>query len=236
PRVVAHVHPLALDLARFLDQQLDVDVQRPAEREVLGPALLLGVLRLPELVVEELELHDLAGEVLDRADLVEELAQSPVDEPAERFQLELDQVRDGENLGDPGIALARQRCLPDGRRISGRQHEAPLLGGGQGDGRGPRSQNCKVYRWGEFCQTPRTCQKTGVDGSRPSATTVPRRTSWPIIAGGSRMPDRSISAGIPTRCSPRRSTCGPAGAPITAAPETPVPTRFAIPAGSPATV
>ncbi len=81
PRVVAHVDALALDLARLLDEQLDVDVQRLAERQVLGPALLLGVLGLTELVVEELELHDLAGEVLDRADLVEQLAQALLDEP-----------------------------------------------------------------------------------------------------------------------------------------------------------
>ena len=117
PRVVAHVHPLALDLAGLLDQELDVDVERPAEGQVLGPALLLGVLRVPELVVQELELHDLAGEVLDRADLVEQLAQALVDEPAEGLQLELDQVRDGEDLGDPGIALARRRRQADGRRI-----------------------------------------------------------------------------------------------------------------------
>jgi hypothetical protein len=54
----------------------------PAERQVLGPALLLGVLRVPELVVQELELHDLAGEVLDRADLVEQLAEALLDEPS----------------------------------------------------------------------------------------------------------------------------------------------------------
>ena len=35
----------------------------------------------PELVVEELELHHLAGEVLDRADLVEQLPEALLDEP-----------------------------------------------------------------------------------------------------------------------------------------------------------
>src|SRR6185312_4725335 len=94
PRVVAHVDALALDLARLLDQELDVDVERLAERQVLRPTLLLGVLGRPELVVEELELHDLAGEVLDRADLVEQLAETLLDEPAERVELELDQVGD----------------------------------------------------------------------------------------------------------------------------------------------
>ena len=117
PRVVAHVDPLALDLAGLLDQELDVDVERPAERQVLRPALLLGVLRLAELVVEELELHHLAGEVLDRADLVEELPEALLDEPLERIQLELDQVRDREDLGDAGIARARQRRGRPVRRL-----------------------------------------------------------------------------------------------------------------------
>ena len=86
-------------------------VQRPAEGEVLGPALLLGVLRRPELVVQELELHHLAGEVLDRADLVEQIPEALLDEPLEGLELELDEVRDLElvvadpvvNLVDPGV-------------------------------------------------------------------------------------------------------------------------------------
>ena len=156
PRVVAHVHPLALDLAGFLDQQLDVDVQRPAEGQVLGPALLLGVLGLPELVVEELELHDLAGEVLDRADLVEELAQALVHEPLEGIELELDQVRDRQDLGDPRVADTRPRS----RQRSGHANRRLSLDGGQEDGRGPRSQNCKVYRGSEVCQTaPGRCRQ-----------------------------------------------------------------------------
>ena len=80
---VAHVDALALDLACLLDQELDVHVQRPAEGQVLGPALELGVLGRPELVVQEMKLHHLAGEVLDRADLVEQLPQALLDEPVE---------------------------------------------------------------------------------------------------------------------------------------------------------
>ena len=149
PRVVAHVDALALDLAGLLDEELDVDVQRLAERQVLRPALLLGVLGLTELVVEELELHDLAGEVLDRADLVEQLAQPLLDEPAERIQLELDEVGDLELLVadavdllvDAGVRDATRGGDGASRRLSGRQHEIPLLdGGGRRNGR-PRSQN-----------------------------------------------------------------------------------------------
>ena len=141
PRVVTHVDTLALDLAGLLDQELDVHVQRPAEGQVLGPALLLGVLRVTELVVEELELHDLAGEVLDRADLVEELPEALFDEPLERLQLELDEVGDGKDLGDPGVALAHRGEVRGCRRFSSRQHERPLLDGGRGEGKGPGSQN-----------------------------------------------------------------------------------------------
>ena len=147
PRVVAHVDALALDLAGLLDQELDVDVERLAEGQVLGPALLLGVLRRPELVVEELELHDLAGEVLDRADLVEQFAQPLVDEPGERIELEFDQVGDLELLVadaidlaiDAGVRDATRRGPGASRRLS-RQHEAPLLDGGRRGKERPRSQ------------------------------------------------------------------------------------------------
>ena len=137
PRVVAHVDALALDLAGLLDEELDVDVERLAEGQVLRPALLLGVLGRPELVVEELELHDLAGEVLDRADLIEQFAKPLVDEPGERVELEFDQVGDLELLVADAIDLPIDARVRDAarrragaiRRLS-RQHEAPLLDGG----------------------------------------------------------------------------------------------------------
>src|SRR3954454_9270463 len=147
PRVVAHVDALALDLAGLLDQELDVDVQRSAEGEVLGPALLLGVLRRPELVVQELELHDLAREVLDRADLVEQVPQALVDEPLEGLELELDEVRHLElvdadpvaNLRDPGVREPTGGRDSKGGRLGG-QHERRLLDGVRrgGDGRAHR--------------------------------------------------------------------------------------------------
>src|SRR4029079_12595036 len=147
PRLVTHVDPLALDLARLLDEELDVDVERLAERQVLRPALLLGVLRRTELVVEELELHDLAGEVLDRADLVEQFAKPLLDEPGERIELEFDQVRDLELLVadaidlpvDTGVRDATRRGSGARRRVS-RQHEAPLLDGGRRGEKRPGSQ------------------------------------------------------------------------------------------------
>ena len=137
PRVVAHVDALALDLAGLLDQEFDVDVERLAERQVLGAALLLGVLGRAELVVEELELHHLAGEVLDRTDLVEQFAKPLLDEPGERIELEFDQVRDLELLVADAIDLPVDAGVRDAarggsgarRRVS-RQHEAPLLDGG----------------------------------------------------------------------------------------------------------
>src|SRR6185436_7322030 len=94
-----------LDLAGLLDEELDIDVQRLAERQVLGPALLLGVLGRTELVVKELELHDLAGEILDRTDLVEQLAKPVLHEPVERIELEFDQVGDLELLVADAVDL-----------------------------------------------------------------------------------------------------------------------------------
>jgi hypothetical protein len=137
PGVVAHVDPLALDLPGLLDQELHLDVERTAEREVAGAALELGVLRVPELVVQELQLHHLAGEVPDRADLVEELPEPLLDEPREGPDLELDEIRDLALLDDPGVGDAPGH---GSGRISDRQHE-PLLGGGGRQEGGPRSQN-----------------------------------------------------------------------------------------------
>ena len=147
PRVVAHVDALALDLAGLLDQELHVHVERPAVREVLRPALLLGVLRRPELVVQELELHHLLGEVLDGADLIEQVPQALLDEPLEGLELQLDEVRDLElvdadpvaNLGDPGVGQTAGRRLGEGSRRDG-QHERRLLDGvgRRGDGRAHR--------------------------------------------------------------------------------------------------
>ena len=105
-REVAHVHALALDLAGLLDEQLDPYVERLRVGQVTRAALQLGVLGRLELVLLEAELHDPAGEVLDGADLVEQLAQATLDEPVERLQLELDQVRDGQDFGDACVALA----------------------------------------------------------------------------------------------------------------------------------
>ena len=116
PRVVAHVDALALDLAGLLDQEFDVDVQRLAERQVLGPALLLGVLGLTELVVEELEFHDLAGEVLDRADLIEQLTQPLRHEPLERIELQFDEVGDLELLVADAIDLLVDAGVRDATR------------------------------------------------------------------------------------------------------------------------
>ena len=106
PREVAHVDALLLDLAGLLDAQLDVHVERLGEGQVTRAALELAVLGLAELVDLEVQLHDLAGEVLDGADLVEEFAQAVLDEPAVRFQLQLDEVGDGQDLGDPASTAA----------------------------------------------------------------------------------------------------------------------------------
>jgi hypothetical protein len=67
-------------------------------------ALELGAARRVELVVED-GLHH-AGEVLDRADLVEQLPEALLHEPGERIELQLDEVRDRQLLVDPGVGDA----------------------------------------------------------------------------------------------------------------------------------
>ena len=99
-REVAHEDGLVLDLVRLLDDEVDLDLQRLGVGQVPGAALLLAELRLLEVVVAEVQLEILAGEVGDRGDLVEQLAKAGLDEPIERIGLGLDQVREGENLRD----------------------------------------------------------------------------------------------------------------------------------------
>jgi hypothetical protein len=66
PGEVAEEHVLLGDLAGLLVHELDASPQGLGEREVLRPALLFGVLRLPELARDELQIEVLPGEVLDR--------------------------------------------------------------------------------------------------------------------------------------------------------------------------
>ena len=131
PRVVAHVDALPLDLAGLLDQELHLDVQRAAVGQVARAALELGVLRVPELVIQELQLHHLGGEVLDRADLVEQLPQALLHEPGERADLELDEVRDlaASRRCDPGIRAAPGRGASD-ESATGSMKTAPWRRGG----------------------------------------------------------------------------------------------------------
>ena len=100
-REVAHVDALGDVLPGLVDDELHVDVERPAVGQVAGAAFELVVLRLAEFVDVEVELHGLAGEVLDGADLVEQVAEAMLHEPVVRGALKLDQVRDGQDLRDP---------------------------------------------------------------------------------------------------------------------------------------
>jgi hypothetical protein len=83
-----------------------------------------------------MEFHHLAGEVLDRADLVEQLPEAFLHEPVERFELEFDQVGDFEDFGDPRVTPTG-RDRGSARGLNDRQHEPLLDGGGRGR---PRSQ------------------------------------------------------------------------------------------------
>ena len=98
PREVAHEDDVVLDLVGLLDDQVDLDLERPRVRQVAGAALVLGELGLVEPELAEVELEVLTGEVGDRSDFVEELAEAAGDEPLEGFGLGLDQVREGEDL------------------------------------------------------------------------------------------------------------------------------------------
>ena len=81
-REVAHEHLLLLDLSGLLVDEAHLDEERRLVRHVLLLALLDGVLGVAELVTAELD-GKVAGEVLDRRDVVEGLAKTLIEEPLE---------------------------------------------------------------------------------------------------------------------------------------------------------
>jgi hypothetical protein len=122
-----------LDLVGLLDDQVDLDLERLREGQVAGAALLLAELGLLEVILAEMELKILAGEVGDRRDLVEKLAKPGLDEPAEGFGLGLDQIREGQNLGDVGETLTARSQLEAAGRL-GQGHSVLLEEGMVGRG------------------------------------------------------------------------------------------------------
>ena len=78
-----------------------IDEQGPGEGDVLVAALGLRELLVTELVTAEVQL-ELLGEVLDWADLLENLLDPLIQEPVERLPLDGDEVRKGKNLIELG--------------------------------------------------------------------------------------------------------------------------------------
>src|SRR5215217_4871823 len=109
PREVAHEDALLADLTRLAVDEADRDGQRPRVREVLLTALLER--RDGRVELELAELHgEIAGVILDRRDVVDRLPQPPalrIDEPGERLLLDVDQVRDVEDVVEPRERAAR---------------------------------------------------------------------------------------------------------------------------------
>jgi len=117
---VTHEDRLGLDLAGGAVLEFGLDVELAGVGVVSLPALLDRMLGLLEAVLPEGERH-LPGEVLNRADLIEDLAKAVGDQPLERSTLDGDQIREGKDLGDlaegeswrsRGARVAQQASLP----------------------------------------------------------------------------------------------------------------------------
>ncbi len=132
-REVAHEDRLALDLARGVIDELRRHEHRRGVRHVLVLALLIGVLWRLEAVVTERQGHR-AGEVLDRADLLEDLLEAGLlgdvlasgflggldtrlpllvaEQPVEGLGLQGQQIRNLQRLVDPreGHAIGTKIC------------------------------------------------------------------------------------------------------------------------------
>ena len=108
---IAHEDELLLDLARLLVSETDLGEQRGLVGHVLLAALLHRVLGILEQVVAESDLEHVVL-ALDRAGLLEGVAQSLVHEPGEALLLDRDKVR---QLHDPRD-LPEVHALPLGGR------------------------------------------------------------------------------------------------------------------------
>ena len=129
-REVPHEDRLLLDLAGA-----GVHEPRPHEdRRGVGHVLFLALLHRElrwwaQVGIGRVELEleaQLAGEVLDRADVVERLGQAPVQEPLERVALDGDEVGQRQGLVDVGkgktfraVGPCRQRPTPPSCRANG---------------------------------------------------------------------------------------------------------------------
>jgi hypothetical protein len=109
PREVAHEHRLLADLARLAVDEADGDRQRPRVREVLLPALVQGRDGRVELELAELD-GEVAGVVLDGRDVIDGLSQATalrVDKPGEGLLLDVDEIRNLEDLVETREVAAR---------------------------------------------------------------------------------------------------------------------------------
>ena len=98
---VAHEDGLLLDLTGLRVHEPSGDEQRARVRHVALAAVVLGVLRRVEDVVGQLEL-ELAGEVLDRRDVGEDLGDTLFEEPLEGHALHRDQIGQLEHFVEAG--------------------------------------------------------------------------------------------------------------------------------------
>ena len=117
-RKIAQEQLLLLDLPGLLHGQRGVDQQPGGIGGVALAALALREAGLLEAVVRELQTHARAREVLDRRDLVEELAQALPQEAVEGPAGHLNQVRHVQHRACLAVVLrseGRVRRLPIGR-------------------------------------------------------------------------------------------------------------------------
>ena len=149
-RQVAEVEPLLLALAALLGDQLDADLEPPGVGRIAAAALVWSLLGRQVAVVLERELHPVAGEILDRRHLDEQLAQSHLEEPLVGIAQQLNQVRQIVRLGQARVVDRLQRSENHGDSLRGRRGPAGLRGA-QRDGR----------RRAEWAQRERRAERGG---------------------------------------------------------------------------
>ncbi len=105
-REVAHEDLLILDLAGLLDAEADADAERGGIGHVALAALELVVAGLAKLVILEVKLHALAGEILDWGDFIKQRAETGIQKLLKRLGLNINQFGHRQHGRDAGVTAA----------------------------------------------------------------------------------------------------------------------------------
>ena len=123
---VAHKDFALVYFAGLLDYQPDIDAEGGGIGGIPVPALGIAVAGFIKVVIEEMEFHALAGEILNRRDFIKEFAQTFAFEPLEAVNLRLNKPGHLQHRWDAGEPMAFRSfkfCVILGASLENRRGE-----------------------------------------------------------------------------------------------------------------